>query len=486
MCALNPMNRNTKIICTIGPATESQKMIEQLAKNGMNIARLNFSHGTHQYHKTLIQNIRAVSKRLRQPIAILQDLQGPRIRIGILTEPVEIVRDEKVILVPESEFKLLSGRRGLGKMLPIQYEELYKDLHKGSTILIDEGFIELEVVKIAGTHIHSQVITSGVVKTNKGINTPGRELSAEPLTKKDREDLRFGIEHGVDSVALSFVSCADDMVELRKEVMKRAKGGVTPVLMAKIERQAAMDDIENIIAESDAVMVARGDLALECSAAEVPVMQKRIIGACIRQAKPVVVATQMLDSMIENPRPTRAEVSDVANAVIDHADCVMLSGETASGAYPIEAVSMMKTIIEETEASPYDDAPREFARMFHMSGDRHAIAEAAVDIAITEQASALVIASLTGATIRAVAQLRPAIPMLGLVPQEELARQLIFSWGVTPCVIEKQQSVGKLIDVSVAALEKTKISKKGDKIVLVAGQKVGIPGTTNFVQVQEL
>ena len=480
------MYRNTKIICTIGPATESQKMIEQLVKNGMNIARLNFSHGTHQYHKTLIQNIRVVSKRLHQPVAILQDLQGPRIRIGILTEPVEVVRNEKIIIVPESEFKSLAGKRGLGKILPVQYEELYKDLHKDSTILIDEGFIELEVVKIVGSHIHAQVVTSGIVKTNKGINTPGKELSADPLTKKDRDDIRFGIEHGVDSIALSFVSCADDMVVLKKEVMKRARGGITPALIAKIERQAAMDDIENIIVESDAVMVARGDLALECSAAEVPVMQKRIVGACIRNAKPVIVATQMLDSMIENPRPTRAEVSDVANAVIDHADCVMLSGETASGSYPLEAVAMMEKIIEETEASPYDDAPREFARMFHMSGDRHAIAEAAVDIAITEQASALVIASLTGATIRAVAQLRPAMRILGLVTEEALARQLIFSWGVNPLVIAKQQSVGKLIEVCLSTLEKTKIAKKGDKIVLVAGQKVGIPGTTNFVQVQEL
>ncbi|MBT6757136.1 MAG: pyruvate kinase [Candidatus Jacksonbacteria bacterium] len=480
------MNKNTKIVCTIGPASDEGKVIDQLIRNGMNIARLNFSHGTHAQHATLIKNIRAASKRTKKPIAILQDLQGPRIRIGVLAEPVKIVRNDKVILIPESQFEDVLNHSER-KFLPVQYEELYKDVKKGSTILIDEGFIELTVQRIVGDQIVTKVITSGEVKSNKGINTPGLELSADPLTKKDREDVRFGVENDVDAIALSFVASAEDMATLRKEVQRRVKKGAIPALIAKIERQSAMDDLEDIVEESDGVMVARGDLALETSAAEVPVMQKKIIGECARQGKPVIVATQMLDSMIQNPRPTRAEVSDVSNAVVDHADCVMLSGETASGEYPVEAVGMMNSIIEETEASPYDDvSPVSSHNITWSLADRNAIAEAAVDIAFTEDAAAIVVTSLTGATVRAVVRLRPQIPILGLVPNETIQRKLLFSWGVRPIVIGKCENVDGLIKESTKALAKEKLTQKGDKVVLVAGQQVGTTGTTNFVQVQEL
>ena len=475
------IHKKTRIVCTIGPASQDPKILEKLMKNGMNIARLNFSHGTHENHALLIKTIRDMAKKVGKPIAILQDLQGPRIRLGALETPIELLRGEDVMLVPESSYKPSIK----GKYLPIQYEELYRDVKQGATILIDEGMVELEVQKVMARQISATVITSGKVSSHKGINVPGVTLSAEILSKKDREDLRFGLEQGVDAIALSFVRSATDIQDARHELEKRAKKGtVLPMIIAKIERREAVDHINEIIYEADGIMIARGDLALECSAAEVPIMQKQIISECIKTAKPVIVATQMLDSMIRNPRPTRAEVSDIANAVIDHTDAVMLSGETASGKYPVEAITMMKKTIIETEKSPYDDTIR-----WKDSGElvtRSALAQAAWDVAHNDNAVVIAVASLSGKTVRTVSRLRPSQDIIGLVTSDALARQLLFSWGVWPVVVSKCQSIDELISYASIHAKKLKLAQRGDRVVLVGGQTLGKSGTTNFVQVHEI
>lgn len=332
--------KRTKIICTIGPASENSKILTKMIQNGMDIARLNFSHGTYTNHKLLIKNIRIVAKKMHKKVEILQDLQGPKIRIGELKKPVTIKKNQAVVI---------------GKNFDLDFD-ISTTVKKGDRILIEDGLMEIKVTGVKGKLITCKVINGGKVQSHKGVNLPDSKVKFPIITEKDIADLQFGLKNGVDYVALSFVGSDKDIIQMKKLIKKYlSTGKKKPLIVAKIERRDGVKNFNKILKQTDVVMVARGDLGVEMPDWDVPVMQKDIIAKCRKARKPVIVATQMLDSMIRNPRPTRAEVSDVANAVIDRADAVMLSGESASGKYPVEAVMEMRRIIEDTEASPYDD-----------------------------------------------------------------------------------------------------------------------------------
>lgn len=463
--------KRTKIICTIGPASESPKILGELVKNGMNVARLNFSHGSYQNHLGLMKTIRSISTKQDKPVAILQDLQGPKIRISELAKPVTIKKNQQVII---------------GKDLDMDFD-ISRSVKKGERILIEDGLMELVVTKVtpsrAGSKAHGKitckVVTGGVIKSHKGVNLPDSTISFPIITTKDIEDLKFGLKNDVDYIALSFVRDAKDIINIKKLIERYLpKGKLAPKVIAKIERKEALENFEGILREADAIMVARGDLGVEIADSLVPMIQKDIIGKCNNSAKPVIVATQMLDSMIRNPRPTRAEVSDVANAVIDHADAVMLSGETASGEYPIEAVTEMRRIIEATESSPYDDIP---ARPFEKDDDIEAykaslIASAVLRLAIGVDANAIIGTTESGYTARFVSRERPAAPILILTDRPKVYRQMALFWGIRPMYVENLsafKTVESLLHHFVAQAKKMKLINKGEKVVLVAGNPLG-------------
>lgn len=339
--------KRTKIVCTIGPASNTPAMLKKMVKAGMNVARLNFSHGTHETHGAVVKMIRSVEKELNTSIGIIQDLQGPRIRVGDLTTDMPVKKGQKIMVVPESAFS-----DDMKNTIPCQYEELAGDVKKGHHILIADATIDLKITGVKGKTVMTVVEVAGTIKTHKGINVPGASLKAPSITEKDKKDVLFGIAQKVPYVAMSFVKNGQEVKEFREYMMKYTK--TPPAIIAKIERPEAIKNINSILAEVDAIMVARGDLGTEMPAEQVPILQKDLIAACIEANKPVIVATQMLESMIYNRRPTRAEVSDVANAVFDHTDATMLSGESAGGMYPLEAVSMMNATIEAAEGSKYN------------------------------------------------------------------------------------------------------------------------------------
>lgn len=343
-----PSSKNrTKIIATIGPASEKQAVLEEMMKAGMDVCRLNFSHGTLEHHTFLIKNIRRAAKKLKLAIAIMADLQGPRMRVGELpADGMRLKQGDKVVLTCGQPLK---------KEIPVTFPLFCQVLRPGNIVFFDNGLIELKVQKVSKGKIYCQVRIGGILKSKKGINLPASALKIPAMTPKDKKDLIFGLKQRVDFIALSFVTEAQDIKDLRDLIKQNKKPGVLPKIVAKIEKPAAVKNFPAILEEADEIMIARGDLGVEMPLAELPVIQKQLIGQCLKKSKPVIVATQMLESMINNPQPTRAEVSDVANAVIDRADALMLSGETAIGKYPVEAVKMMDKIIRETEASPYDD-----------------------------------------------------------------------------------------------------------------------------------
>ncbi len=439
--------KRTKIVCTIGPASEKLSTLKKLLKAGMNVARLNFSHGTYENHALLIANIRRASKETGIPVALLQDLQGPRIRIGDLPkEGVAIKRGEIVTLVPEANYRdrisvitEIRSPKLSKKVLPQQYRGLARDVKKGTPILIADGAMKLIVESVHGDAIRAKVVVPGIVKSHKGINVPGVSLGAKPITAKDKKDLAFGLAQGVDFVTLSFVKDAKDIVALQKLMWKLRQGCPLsykghpcplPKTVAKVERPEAVANIEKIVAVADAVMIGRGYLALEADPAKLVIMQKDIVAACLKAGKPVIVATQMLESMITNPRPTRAEISDVSNAVIDHADATMLSGETAGGQYPVEVVATMTGIIRETESSKYDNlAPDVFGApknpIEHLA---RAVADSVRDLGITT----VVIMPKALPAFSAIARLRPEATLVPLCAQENVARPFLLSWATYP------------------------------------------------------
>lgn len=470
--------KRTKIVCTIGPASEKQAIMEKMIRAGMNVARLNFSHGSYQHHRMLIRHLRAASRRVGVPVAILADLQGPKVRVGVLpAEGIRLRHGTKAIFCAGAE-------KMDGAIIPIPYAGLAKDLKKGDRILLDDGLIEVRVENIRDKHITTRVVVGGLLISHKGFNVPTATLRIPAVTKKDLQDLKFALGQKVDFVALSFVRTADQIIDIRRRLNKKgADQGIK--IIVKIEKHEAIKNFSSILEAADGVMVARGDLGIEMPAEDVPVLQKEIIEACLGAAKPVIVATQMLDSMIRNPRPTRAEVSDVANAVIDHADAVMLSGETATGKYPVEAVKMMARVICETEASRFDDlSPEEI----HQAGQTvgKAMGQAAGLLADNPRLRGIVITTITGTSARDVIRFRPELPIVACTPDARVMRQLTISWGATPMTIKKERSVAALSRGAVRAALRLGVVRKKQAILLVTGSPVGRPGTINKVEVIRL
>jgi pyruvate kinase len=477
------MLKRTKIVCTIGPSSESPKIILKLIKAGMNVARLNFSHGTQAWHGGVINTIRKISKELGEPVGILADLQGPRIRVGE-------VAAAGIKLNPKDKVTLTTNLKNEKNKIPVTYENLHKDLAPGNRILLDEGLLELKVLKIAGRDIFCEVMVGGVLTSHKGINLPDSSVSLPPLTEKDKKDLEFAVARGVDWVALSFVSRASEIYDLRyliqvlEHKLKIPKG--LPIkIIAKIEKHEALTNFDEILEAVDGIMVARGDLGIETPAEDVPLWQKKIIDKCLAVAKPVIVATQMLDSMIRKPRPTRAEVSDVANAVIDHTDAIMLSGETASGAYPLLAVQTMDKIVRETEKSTYDDLAMA-SIMKNIKNIDDAVSQVAKILSKTVDAKVILVASLSGYAGRIVARYRPELPILVATDNERVERQLALSWGVVPFVLPPCRTVEELVDRSIGYIKKNKFVSGGDKIIIIAGEPVGRSGNVNLIEIKAI
>jgi pyruvate kinase len=479
--------KRTKIVCTIGPASSSEKILTQLIKAGMNVARINFSHGTYPEHKRVINIIRRLSKKVDQPITILQDLQGPRIRVGIIRATGVVLQpQETAILTSDQKYK---WQKDNPNKLPTTYANMHRDVKKGEEILLVDGLIRLKVRQIKGQDVICKIIMPGLVETHKGINLPQTKLSIPTITSKDKKDLEFGIKNDVDMVALSFVRSADDVRQAKRLINKFAqkykKHNFPTKVIVKIEKPQAIKNFKTILQETDGVMVARGDLGIEMPADKVPLMQKKMIDDCLAAAKPVIVATQMLESMIVNPRPTRAEVSDVANAVIDHTDAVMLSGETANGKYPVEAVKTMARIAQRTEKSKYDDLQFRQALAYRLHID-DAISSSANLLARNLKVQAILVASLTGYSGRIVSRYRPELPILVTTNNEKVRQQLNLSWGVIPFVLPKCKTIEELIDKALIFIKKKKFVKTKDKVIIIAGFPLGESGNLNWIKIQEI
>ena len=467
--------RRTKIVCTIGPASSSPELIQQLIEAGMDVVRLNFSHGTWDDHARIIAHTREISARLGRPVAILQDLQGLKVRLGTF-------RDGGATLKAGAEFLITTRElEGTASQASTSYTHLPKDIKPGDRILIADGLIELQVLGGDETTVRCRVMVGGDVGDRKGLNLPGVQISAGSLTAKDHADLHFGIRQGVDYVAVSFVRGPADVLEVKALVSEA--GANTPVI-AKLEKPEAIQHLEDILRASDGVMVARGDLGVEMPLEEVPLVQKDVIRRARDHAIPVITATQMLESMIERPRPTRAEASDVANAIFDGTDAVMLSAETAVGKYPVEAVRIMSRIV--TQA---DQAPR--SRAAERATDRAStfpdvISEAACRAARELRARAIVAFTQSGSTARLLAKYRPEVPILAFSPSEQIRQRLSLCWGVVPKTIRPIQHTDELVDEIEAALLEEKAVHPNDALVIVAGAPMWVRGTTNLMKLHRV
>ena len=471
--------RRAKIVCTLGPSSNSYEKIRAMAKAGMDVARLNFSHGTHDDHDKVFNIIRKISKELNKPIAILQDLQGPKIRILKFREDsVELKRGDIFILTTRNV-------QGNSKIVSVSYKSFYKDVKVNDIVLLDDGLIKLKVERIKGKDVICKVIFGGVLSNHKGLNLPGNILSVSALTEKDKKDLRFGIKKDIDFVALSFVQKPEDIREIKKIIL-RAKKDI-PVV-AKIEKPQAVESIEEIINESDVIMVARGDLGIEVSAEEVPLIQKKIISLCNKRGTPVITATQMLESMIHNPRPTRAETSDVANAIIDGTDAVMLSGETAIGNFPVISVQTMHRIInliEKNERSVnWQLRRRDSDQKYTISSSIGLSACHAADLV---GASMIVCLTQSGTTARMISRYRPRQPLIAVTHTENTLRRLNLVWGVLPhSVHEFGDNMDEAIINILQIIKRKSAVRKGDKIVMTAGLPFHTRQGTNMLRIEEI
>ncbi len=467
------MIRRTKIVATLGPATGAAAQIAALLEAGVNVVRINASHGTPEIRGNWIKLVRRAAEGQGQPIAILVDLQGPRIRVGQLAEPRELVPGARVVFAPES--------LATGEELPTTYEDLAKDVRVGAKILLNDGLLSVEVTRVVPPRVEGRVVDGGTLTSHKGMNLPGLHVSAPALTEKDREDVKDAVAAGADYLALSFVRKAEDLAELRQLVPPQIK------LVAKIEKATALEDLPRILNACDAVMVARGDLGVELPFEEVPIVQKRLIHEANLHGKPVITATQMLESMVHNPRPTRAEASDVANAILDGTDAVMLSAETATGDYPLEAVRAMDRIIREMErhALGKDD------RRLGPRGDAAVSVENSIAIGTSAVARMLktpLIVTLTkgGFTSRKVAALRPPVPILAVTTELTSYRQLALVWGVVPVLVDRVPGYDAMLTVVRDLILKRGYAKPGDRIVMTAGVPWEVSGSTNLIKVEEV
>ncbi|MDI6401621.1 pyruvate kinase [Balneolaceae bacterium ANBcel3] len=469
--------RHTKLVCTIGPSSNSPEMIEQLILSGMNVVRLNFSHGDHEIHEKNIRNIRELSRKHNVSIPILMDLQGPKIRVGRMKNGgAQLVEDSYVKLTPEDV-------EGDHEVIPIDYPNLSHDVKQGNTILLDDGLMELRIVKFEKDAIIARVINGGFLKPRKGVNLPDVKTSISAITEKDEEDLRFGLSQGIDFVAISFVRSAFDVQELISRV--RVQGSDAGII-AKIEKPEALNEIDDIIEQADGIMIARGDLGIEMASERVPLIQKDIINRCKVVGKPVITATQMLESMMNNPRPTRAESSDVANAVLDGTDAVMLSGETAAGKYPLEAVRHMDKICRNVESKAENIYHTlEFVRPEWR--EKQIIESLSYScITIGEAVEAKVIATIThsGTTARRIAKFRPRVPVIAFTESDVVRRQLMLVWGVTSVQLQElfdtDVSIGRMSDY----LKNAGLVNVGDRVVMATGMPVAKRGRTNMIKVR--
>jgi pyruvate kinase len=469
------MERQTKIVCTIGPATESPEMIRNLIKAGMNVARLNFSHGTHEQKGQIIDTIREISSELNQPIAILQDLSGPKIRTG------RLISDLSVMLEDGADFTLVGEdiNGDQNKVSTSYFKVISGKIKSGDRIFLADGSIELIVNEINKDEIRCKVVAGGELRSRQGINFPGVALNIPAVTEKDLNDLAFGIEKGVDLVALSFIQRAWDLIPVKNMIQNK---GLDIPIIAKIEKHEALGNIDEIIDIADGVMVARGDLGIEIPLEQVPVMQKMITNKAGIKGKPVITATQMLESMIENSRPTRAEVTDVANAIFDGTDAVMLSGETAIGKYPIQSVEMMNKIALYTE--PYLHY-EEILRQRSSTNNRtvpDAIGHAACYTALDINAKAIICCTRSGYTARMVTKYRPKPMIIAVTPLETTYHRLALSWGVIPLKIEDTENTDSMIEKALYASKNAGLVALGDSVVITAGVPLGVPGKTNMIK----
>ena len=465
--------RRTKIVCTLGPASESAATIDRLVATGMDAARLNFSHGALDEHAERARAVREAQGRAGRPLALIADLQGPKIRVGDLEKPVVLVEGDELVVAGEG--------RGKPGDLPVSPPVLAEILHPGHELLIDDGLVRLHVREVDDGRAHATVLVGGVVGAHKGVNLPGVSIPVPSLTEKDLIDLEFALELGADFVALSFVRAADDIRGLR-ELLNAADS--TALIIAKIEKAEAVEELEAIVGASDAVMVARGDLGVEIGPAAVPLVQKRIILCALEHGKPAITATQMLESMIRHPEPTRAEASDVANAILDGTSAVMLSGETAVGKYPVESVATMDRIACAVEPSlGYRHELAQAAdQEFPTVGD--AMSNAACDIAEVLGASAILVPTYSGRTASAVARHRPRRPIVAVTHKRHAVQQLALEWGVIPAEIEECRDVEDLWARTLEAARASGLVHAGDRVVITAGTAVNVPGTTNVIKVE--
>jgi pyruvate kinase len=469
--AVNAGIRRTKIVATLGPATSEHEQVAALAQAGVDAFRLNLSHGSHADHAERIRVVRAVQHELGRPLALIADLQGPKIRVGDLPEPRLLATGEEVVVAGEEA--------ATDSELPVAPAVVGEVLRPGHEVLIDDGLVRLQVEEVSGGRARCAVVVGGLVSSHKGVNLPGVPLPIPSLTRKDYDDLHFALELGVDFVALSFVRAAADVRDLSDLI--EAAGSPAHVI-AKIEKAEGVEALDEILRETDAIMVARGDLGVEIGPALVPLIQKRIILRALDAGKPVITATQMLESMVHHPEPTRAEASDVANAVLDGTSAVMLSGETAVGEYPVEAVQTMHRIALAVE--PSLDYRHEIPEARDEPTVGQAMSNAACDLAESLHASAILVPTFTGRTASAVARLRPRRPIVALTHHEWSVQQMVLEWGVTPVLIREVTDVEELWRISVEAARATGIVLPGDRVVLTAGTAVNMPGSTNVIKVE--
>ncbi len=466
------MNKRTKIIATIGPTSSSPSIIAKLIRAGMDAARLNFSHGDRKDHRRRIRLIRTEAAKCGKPIAIIQDLQGPKLRVGEMKDGAVKLRRSAEIIVTTRKIT------GTGDIISVSYPRLTRDLEREDRVLLDDGRLELKVVDKVQNGLRCKVICGGLLRSHKGVNLPGAHLSLPSLSAKDKEDLAFGAEQGVDYIALSFVRSAEDIVNTRRFV--RTLGRQTPII-AKIEKPEAVENLDEIITAADGIMVARGDLGVEVTPEQVPLLQKKIIRACNQAEKPVITATQMLESMIENAQPTRAEASDVANAILDGTDCVMLSGETAMGKYPVQSVEVMTRIAVETETSLRPIPPD-----VQVSSAGESVAHAACRAAEEQKASAIVAFTQSGSTALLVSKHRPAVDIIAATPVERIARLVSLYWGVTPIMVKTRRTTDDMIQSVERAMLHKQIVQARDLIVITAGVPVGVAGSTNMMKIHHV
>jgi pyruvate kinase len=457
------MERNAKIVATLGPASQHEDMLEKLIRTGVNVARLNFSHGTHDEHAGRIRSLRSISEKIGSAIAVLQDLQGPKIRVGKLDAPIDLIADESIALYASGDRPPLKV-----KSVPVDFVELFAAVSIGDHILLDDGHLDLEVIETNHRSLKAKVQVGGKLSSHKGINLPGVKLTIPGFTDKDRSDLAFGLAHNVDLVAISFVRTADDVFAVRRAIEELNEHGNQPLLIAKLEKPEALDNLDSIIQAADGVMVARGDLGVEMSPERVPIAQKRIIRTANKRGKIVITATQMLDSMINNPLPTRAEASDVANAIFDGTDAVMLSAETASGSYPLESVSMMDRIVRQAEQN-FRDWGHTYDQIEATHDDAVSMTRAARELAHDLNVAAIAVFTHTGRTALLMSKARPRVPILAFTPVMDTYHRMAMYWGVIPHLVPMANTLREMVNQADSKLMATGWVQPKQQVVVIAG-----------------